>query len=389
MYYNANLSVTIGGKLLSSEVRVKAANDAAKVGSSCDLVVPLNSYIQYTNPNDLTTYLTAVRADSFPQGAPVEVIASYDGFDPIIIFRGFVFDFVLGMPTTIKCLDYIYFFNLGVFGDARVITTNKKGTKITNQGQGVHYKSIKFKDLLQLLIDFVNKTIADSTSGALPVTLMLPTFNMTLENLTFITMSPAAILEWFKTELGLNITFYGNQLYVNLASQTNGKVILNTGVNVLKSDLQTKLQQTVNQDGTPLVKTLPSAFERIRLKCWFIREDGTRDSFEVGDQNGIQEEHFFYKVKRDGNNYETLANAALLKLQQHHYRGELELLLYPLCDLFYEAFYTDLRYPEKNGTYVILGVYFELDEKGFHRKIKLAWLTSVAYVNSAGQSVLS
>lgn len=395
MYFDAKLSVTIDGKNLTTVVGVKTSNDAAKVGSSCDLIVPLNAYIEYSNPNDLTTYISSIRADAFAQGSSVEIIASYitDGgvqMTPITIFKGFVFDFVLGTPTTIKCLDYIYFFNLGIFGDKRVSTTNKSGKKITNAGQGVHYKSVTFVTVLEQLVSFVNETIAQSDTNAQLVHLMLPVFDMTLENLTFITMSPAAILEWFKTELGFNITFYGNQLYVNLASKTNGKIKIDTGVNCLDSKLQTTLQRSQKNAGkSATVTAIRSAFQRIRLKCWFIREDGTRDSFEVGDQNGIQEEHFFYKVKRQGDNYETLANAALLKAQQHHYRGELELLLYPDCDLFFEVNYTDVRYPEKNGTYVILAVFFELNEKGFHRKIKLAWLDDGQFVNSQGQLVAS
>ncbi len=374
MYFDCKLSVTINGKQLTTVMKVKTSNDAAKVGSTCELTVPLNSYISYSDPDTLTNYLTAIRVDTFPQGCPIVITASYDGYPTLNIFKGFVYDFVLGMPATIKCMDYIYFFNLGIFGDKRVSTSNKKG-KITDTGTGINYKSIQFKDLLQQLVDFANKTIASSTTGAAMVTLMLPTFDMTLVNLTFISMSPAAILEWLKEQLGLNITFYDNQLYVNLASKTNGVIKLNTGVNVHGSKLQTTLQQSITVDNSTTSTTYQSAFQRIRLKCWFIREDGTRDSIEVGDENGVQEEHYFYKVKRSGNNYETLANAALLKAQQHHYRGELDLYLYPNCDLFYRVNYTDLRYPEKNGVYVITGVYLELDEKGFHRKIKVAWLT--------------
>lgn len=374
MYFDCKLLVIINGKQLTSVVKIKTSNDAAKVGGSCDLTVPLNSYLSYSDPNILTNYLTAIRIDTFPQGCPIIITASYAGYPTLNIFKGFVYDFVLGMPATIKCLDYIYFFNLGIFGDKRVSTSNKKG-KITDTGTGVNYKSVQFKDLLQQLVDFANKTIASSTSGAAPVTLMLPTFDMTLVNLTFISMSPAAILEWLKEQLGLNITFYDNQLYVNLATKTNGLIKLNTGINVHGSKLQTTFQGSTTIDNSKSSVTYQSAFQKIRLKCWFVREDGTRDSIEVGDQNGIQEEHFFYKVQRNGNNYETLADAALLKSQQHHYRGELELYLYPHCDLFFQVNYTDLRYPEKNGIYVITGVYFELDEKGFHRKIKVAWFT--------------
>lgn len=339
-------------------VSVKASNDSQKVGGYCDIIVPLNSYIQYKNPNNNQVYLTSIRSDKFPQGSPVTVVASYAGYPPVQVFSGYVYDFVLGTPLTIKCMDYIYFYNLGIFGEQRVTVKNKKGDKIKAQGQGVHYKSIQFKTLLQDLIDFVNDTIDTEAPGSPHTELILPVFDMELQNLTFINMSPAAILDWFKKELGLNITLYGSKLYVNLASNTTGSVTLNTGRNVLKSNLQTKL----------------ATFQRIRMKCWFIREDGTRDSIEVGDSSGQQMEHFFYKVKRSGNNYETLANAALLKAQQHRYSGELEILLYPNCDLFWKVPYTDVRYPEKNGTYVIIGMYFELGPEGFHRKLKLAYL---------------
>lgn len=376
MYFDANISVLINGNPLTTVVSCKTSNDGQKIGGYCDLVVPLNSYIQYSNPDDLTTYLSAVRTDTFSSGDTIVVTASYSGFPTIQIFTGYVYDFVLGMPTTIKCLDYIYFFNLGVFGDKRVFTTNKSGSKIKSSGTGVNYKSIQFKDLLQQLIDFVNETIENSTTGAEPVSLILPIFDMQLVNLTFISMSPASILEWFHKELGLNINLYGNKLYVNLASNTTGSVTLNTGRNVIKSDLQTTMQKSVTRNGITTTKNLQSAFQKIRMKCWFIRENGTRDSLEVGDANGVQQEHFFYKVVRSLTNYETLANNALLKAQQHHYNGHLETLLYPDSDLFWKVEYTDLRYPEKDGTYVIIGIYFELTEKGFHKKLKVAWLNA-------------
>lgn len=375
MYFDAKLNVTINNLPIVTIVSVKISNDAQKVGSNCDVVLPLNAYISYQDPNTLEEYLTAIRTDTFSSGDPIVVTASYVDYPSIEVFSGYVYDFVLGMPLTIKCLDYVYFFNLGIFGDDRVAITNKSGTKIKKSGTGIHYSSVQFKDLLQELIDFVNETIDDSLTGAKHCVLMLPTFDMTLQNLTFIAMSPASILEWFKKELGFNITFYGNQLYVNLASVTNGQITLNTGRNVIESKLQTtlKIKSLASKSG----KTANSAFEKIRLKAWFIREDGTRDSLEVGDPNGIQIEHFFYKVKRNATNYETLANAALLKAQQHKYRGELEILLYPVCDLFYVVEYTDLRYPEKNGSYVIIAINIELNERGFHRKLKVAWLGSL------------
>lgn len=373
MYFDTNLTVTINGQNVSTIVSVKTSNDAAKVGASCDLVAPLNSYISYSDPNTLKVFLTAIRSDTFPQGSSVSIIANYVGYAPITVFKGFVYDAVLGMPLTIKCLDYIYWFNLGIFGDKQVQTTNKSGSKIKNSGTGVNYKSVQFKDLLQQLIDFTNKQITASGTNTPLVTLILPTIDFTLVNLTFINMSPASILNYFKKNLGLNITFYSNQLYVNIASNTVGNITLNTGRNVLKSDLQTNL----------------ATFQKIRLKCWFQSPNGTRSWIEVGDSTGIQSEQYFYNVTNAGNLYTILANAALLRAQQHHYRGELLLLLYPDCDLFWIVNYTDLRYPEKNGQYYITGVYFEINEKGFRRKLKIAWLNLPSYTYLTGQTVQS
>lgn len=376
MYFDAQLSVTINGNPLKTIVSVKISNDAQKVGSSCDIVVPLNSYIEYEDPNTLQTYLTAIRTDTFSSGDTIEITASYIGYPIQNVFKGYIFDFSLGSPLTIKCLDYVYFFNLGVFGEDRVSLTNKAGTKVKKTGTGIHYSSIQFKDLLQQLIDYANETIAElNTGNALtdnpPCVLMLPSFDMTLVNLTFISMSPASILEWFKKELGFNITFYSNQLYVNLASNTTGQITLNTGRNVIESKLQTTLRIKNSS------KVANSAFEKIRLKAWFINENGTRSSFEVGDPNGIQIENFFYKVKNTPGLYEKMANAALLKATQHHFHGELEILLYPLIDLFYVVDYTDLRYPSKNGVYVITAITTEFGEKGFHRRLKVAWLAEL------------
>lgn len=375
MYFDTNLTVTINGQNVSTIVSVKTSNDAAKVGANCDLVVPLNSYISYSDPNTLKVFLTAIRSDTFPQASPISIIANYIGYPPITVFKGFVYDFVLGMPLTIKCLDYIYWFNLGIFGDKHVQTTNKSGSKIKQSGTGINYKSVQFKDLLQQLIDFTNNQIKlnneQTGMNVLPITLILPTIDFTLVNLTFINMSPASILDYFKKNLFLNMTFYGNQLYVNIASNTVGSINLDTKRNVLKSDLQTNL----------------ATFQKIRLKCWFQAPNGTRSWIEVGDPTGIQTENYFYNVSNAGNLYNILANASLLKAKQHHFRGELTLLLYPDVDLFYIVNYLDARYPEKNGQYYVTGVYFDIGEKGFRRKIKIAWLNIPEYTYLKGQKI--
>jgi hypothetical protein len=38
--------------------------------------------------------------------------------------------------------------------------------------------------------------------------------------------------------------------------------------------------------------------------------------------------------------------------------------------------YSDVRYPERNGDYVITSQNITLDDKGFHRKLKLSFLSN-------------
>lgn len=377
MYYNANLNVTINGNALTTVVSAKIEKNSSKIGTFLELIVPLNCYIAYKDQNTQTTYLTAIRTDFFPQGTTITVQASYDGYAPVTVFSGFVYDFVLGTPLTIKCADYIYFLELNVFGSQNVQSTNKSGTKIKDSGKGINYKSATFVSILQQLIAFTNQIIQSELPTNTPplMELILPVPGINFVNLTFISMSPAAILEYFKKNLFFNITLYGNKLYVNLASNTLASVPLSTGTNVIKSSLQNN----------------STAFEHIRMKMWFINTNGTRSYYEVGDQNGRQEEGFLYNVANIGNQYATLANEALLQAKQHHYRGELETLLYPTIDLYYKIPYTDLRYPEKNGNYVVQGITIELDEHGFHQKIKVAWLdiSTYTYLTTAGQTLIA
>lgn len=377
MYFETNLSVIIDGFNLTTVVKVDTHNDANKAGASCDIEVPLNSYITYKNPNNLKVFLTEIKSNSYPQGTPISITANYEGMATVQVFSGFVYDFVLGTPMTIKCLDYIYFANLGIFGDKHVATTNKAGTKIKNSGTGVNYKSVQFKDLLQQLVNFTNTQIdLDNKTfnrSAAHIELILPTIDFELVNLTFIHMSVASILEYIKKNIGLNITFYGNKLWVNVASQTVGTINLSTAINVIKSNMQTQL----------------AAFQQVRLKCWYITNSGTRTYYEVGDTNGIQQERFFYNVPHNETLYNRLANEALLRAEQHFYRGELELLLYPDCDLFFIVNYRDIRYPEKNGQYYITGVNIRLDHTGFHRWIKLAILNTPTYNYLSGKAIIS
>ena len=419
IYVNAHLQVFINGvpfhddegdNPLLNVISAETHNDGNHIGSYAEIIMPQTARIAYisnpdqiptqTNPNPNVIYDQAnnnyviqnVRT-YFNTGDSIVIKAKYEGYenDPgadstgyLPIFTGFLYDFYETTPLKVKCLDYIYWFNIGIYGQK--ITTIPPGNlpaPTTGEGNGVSFPSISFKNILTDLIKSVNYTIAnwnnDNGTKYDLVTLQEPIFDMDLVNISFTQMSPAAVLEWFKKEIGLNISLMGTSIYVNIASNTLKTVILNTQVNVIASNLQTtNLQKTKKHKGSA------SVFLRIKLKCYFIKNNGTKDSFEIGDDGGQLRECFFYNVTPGANtnyngqsvpsNYLTMAQNAIQKYYHDRYTGEVEMLLYPYCDLFWKVQYFDYRFPERNSDYVITMIKRSFNDNGFRTHIKLAFL---------------
>lgn len=327
MYFNAQVTVTIAGKVLQTVSAVRTKNESTHIGSECDVEVPMNCRIQYKD--GAHDFLTGYPQNLFKVGDAITVTARYVGMAEVQVFQGFVSDFILGMPTTIKCSDYIFLLNQTTVD--------------------IEHRTITMKDLCTQIL------------AGTGITLLLPTIDLTLSNITFRLMSPAGILEYLKKEIGLNISLQGNQLYVNVASNTLDTVFYETAVSVIKSNLQKP----------------DAVFLKYKVKAWFIKENGTKDSVEVGDAEGHLEEVFFYKVAGGQQVYLKLAAEALNKVKQRKYKGTIETYLYPFCGLFWRANYIDLRYPDKDADYVVVAQNFELDDKGFHQHIKLAYLGEI------------
>lgn len=401
MYFNCHTKVIINNQTLETVVSVETHNDCNHIGASCDIVLPLNSRIDFNNnlqqaqTVDNTDpqidysqinqgYLTAPTRYLFNTGDRIQVFAKYEGYETapgsnsdgyLPIFDGFIFDFYETTPIKIKCVDFVYWFNIGIYGSKIVTIVKGKKKPQSATGQGVSFQTTTFKAILEDIIDTVNYNIAiwndDNGTDYPDIVLSDQIFDMDLVNISFINMSPAAVLEWFKKELGLNITLLNNVLYANLASFTTGQVILQTDTNVIKSGLQTTNLKNFRRKSS---KGSNSIFLRVKLKAYFLQQNGTKDSIEVGDPNGQMREVFFYNVKRDEVLYNKMALEALQKFHQDRYTGEIETYLYPYCELFWKVKYFDVRYPERNGSYVITSIQQILSGEGFHRKLKLAFL---------------
>jgi hypothetical protein len=330
MYLDGHISVIIGGKKLDTITEVEMQNDSAQLGANCEITVPLTCRIQ----NEGQYLIDNVR-NLFKSGDTVFIEAWYTGYDRQTIFEGFVLDFLEGTPLKIRCLDYVYKLRLGV----------KK----------LYYKSAKIK-----------KVIDDILQGT-GITLMQPYLDFAIENLSFPNMSPAACLEYIKKELSLTMTLIGNQLYMNLASNTLETVKLKTDVNVIDCKMQKP----------------DAAFQKFKIKAWIKKQNGTKEAVEVGDADGELREIKLFCVPsqtakgKEKKNYHTkLIDNALEQVKLGHYNGKIETLLYPVIDLFWAIDYTDVRYPARDGIYVVRSVDFIANKDGFHRESTVAFLRS-------------
>ena len=355
MYVNAIIKVMINNATqIFDVVSVKTRNDSTQIGSYCDIVVPLICRCQYADGK----LLTAQSKTLFIQGDKITVTAQYttyedsqvdqnqniDEYPVLTLFDGYILDYFEGNPLTIKCVDGYYKLNM------------------------VPAISLTLNDSIKNCIDLILKGTG--------ITQMPGTFDFKIVEMELLNMTPAAILDHLKKELGINISIQGSQLYVNIASKTLDTVKLDTSVNVIESNISRK----------------ETTFQKYKVKAWFLKEDHTKDSFETGDENGQLKEVFFYKVpntpvkiidtlsgsKQIPQAYFDLAQSAWQKFKMNSYNGTVKTKLYPFIELFDIVPYKDITYPDRSATYVCTGRDGEFDTKGFNWTYKLAYLREYA-----------
>ncbi len=358
MYLNCHIKVTINDIALPYIVSCRTNNDNQHIGSECDIVIPLNSSISYYD-NQQKQYLTALPKNLFGTGDKIIVKAKYDGVEYskisqadengyITVFTGFLYEFYEGMPLRIHCIDWVYFLQKTIINIAeKEIKLDKLIEKIIS-GTGI------------TMIPF-GQTITKSDGS----TETNPLASITMYDISFTRMSPAAALDYLKKEGGFNISLQGDKLYVNVASNITDTVIYDTRYNVINCSLQpTSLVHRVRH----------SVYQLIKVTAWFFLPNGKKSKVEVGDDSGTHYDLYFYNIKQDNALYLKLANEGLEKFRQKRYSGGIESYLYPYVDLFWRVIYRDYSYPERNGIYVCTAIERTFDEGGFRTKLRLAFL---------------
>lgn len=329
MFFATDLIVSINNQVLETVHSVKTKFDSKHIGSTCDIVCPLNSQIDYAD--GIHDFLPNQVLNKFKVGDKVNIKATYTNISEpyVTVFNGTIFEFKEGMPITIKCIDYI---------------------KLLGNVKDYRWKSITLQTLVM--------TILQGTG----ITPILPIPSMEFTNLTFRQCSPWQILTYIKKNIGLNISLQGDRLYVNVASNTLNKVIYRTDRNLHNND---GLQQP------------DTVWQGYKVKAWFLQPNGVRDSLEVGEGDGHLTEVYFYNISGGLPAYQKLAAEALVKVKQRKFSGKVRGYLYPDCRLFDQVQYTDLRYPDRNGNYVVTELSHDISDKGFHREMTWAFLLDV------------
>jgi hypothetical protein len=90
---------------------------------------------------------------------------------------------------------------------------------------------------------------------------------------------------------------------------------------------------------------------------------------------------YFNNMKYDEKLFKELAKESVIKHYQDKFNGSVETFLYPNYDILWRINYVDVSFPERNGVYVCTGIEISLNDTGFHRKARLAYLYTTADVN--------
>jgi hypothetical protein len=347
-------------------------HDSNQLGATCDIQLPLLVRIQYKDGK--YDKLTQVKVtEAFAVGDLVEIYSYYEGYNNVNVFTGFIRDFTQGQPLTVKCMDYQYFWNFGIFGEQnRVLIKKNKKSKRTFTSWGAQYAKITLKDLVSNLVDFVNDTIDSISTNADNITLILPMPDITLYNITFALMTPAAILHWLREKLGLCITMIGSGLFVNVAQFSNQTFVLKSGnpldfVNDMGNITKCNIQKSY------------AAFSRFKVVIYYLLDNGQKSKLEIGQPNGETKEFFYYNLKYDPIKFKALAQDCYNKCKQNVFTGDVTLTLYPWVNLYDKVNYSrDYRFSERQANFIVVGKNFSATpNNGYRQVLKLAFLSNI------------
>lgn len=308
---------------LSSVVSVAVDDSIDGIGARCEISCPLNALIQKDGEDPFVAPVRSV----FKAGDKVRVQAWYDGYKIRTLFEGYIFQIREGTPSTIVCEDNVYLLRSGLL--------NKTWDR-----------AVKLKEVLEYVCSSRGVEVSDDV------------IDLTFTEGYFIKdSSPLYVIQQFKSDLLLVITFREGKLVATSISATRGDtILLDSGINVIGCNIQQP--DGVWKDFKVVVKYTDPKTKKVK-------------TFTVGDQEGqIKVAHYEGMSKEEA--MKTVNTTVLDNLRTGMYEGTLTLLLYPEVKIFSLVEYTDRSFSSLNGTYRVKRNNLTINDNGCRQTLTLA-----------------
>lgn len=243
-------------------------------------------------------------ATKFDRGDKVIMSAGYNG-QLTKEFEGFITNVGFSTPCVVEVEGYSY-----QLRKQRIKQVFAKGTNI------------------RAVLEHITRNTDITLSGSIP--------GITLQSALVVNDSPATeVLDHLKKELLLQVYFRFNELYVGLQQLNTGKVV------------KYRLNYNTADDGDLKYQLEDQVRAKVILKT--AKADGGKQVYTCGDADGDTHEYIVRQVsERD---LKSIAEDHLKKLKYTGYRGRFTGFLQPYCQPGDMVEISDLKYPDRKGTY--------------------------------------
>lgn len=291
-------------------------------------------------------------ASQFKDGDPVTIKLGYNG-SLKTEFVGFVSRINFTSPLEIECEGYSY--------KLRKKTDYQRRT----------FKNVELKDLLKFLVQGTGIELAGNIPG------------FKIEKFVIDGRCGTEYLEEIKklSAKTLVIYFDGPKLYAGMMYLQAADPALNSlkpanvvkyrlGWNVIK-DNQLKLREAKNEDVT--VNFIGEKRDGTKEQVIVNGKKRLRNATTSGSAAGVAGETKIYKTHHvtDRQTLTLLAHAKQERMSYDGYEGKITAFLVPFCAANWMAQLTDNRYPERSGTYLVVGVEITYGRSGARRIVEL------------------
>lgn len=325
MSFKLNSIITIGQYRFRGVNEVVIKKSMHSPTNTCNIKVPTSSRLTINGKIETESIIESRTATRFNEGDAVKVELGYNGrYD--LHFIGFVRRINFNTPLEIECEGYSY-------------QLRKPMTPKT-------FVNVDYTIIIKYIIQGTDIVLSD----AMNMVRSIPVAKFVIETETGI----QALERLNKTLKGvLAIVFHGKELYMGIDNLLNkGTVKYQLGWNVIKDD-QLKLRDPGNM--------------KVSIETTVIRKDGTKEKVKIGDNTTNIKKDKSIAIQ-DIESIKYLNEQRLKKEKYTGYEGVISAFGSPFCQHAYQVELTDLRYKERNGTYLVDSVSIIYNMSGFRIK---------------------